>query len=178
LGQRNLPVFTNGKAVVDVGVLTAAEKSQILYNHINFGGQTQSWKKTVKPHLDAVAKVDDFLPGIAERLGEPAFTKSLGTSEKELIRFMEEPREHLIDTINALEPPHRVSGLLRNRARLRERMLGCADPNRGHQLALSPDQLHGLRGRHILKLVRQEFDHFDLQWGFEPTGHGVIPQER
>lgn len=103
LGQRNLPEFSNGSAVVDVGELTSEEKSQILYNHINFGGQSQSWRTSVKPHLTAVAKVRDFLPGIAERLGDPNFTKSLIPREEPLVRFMEEPREHLIDTVNALD---------------------------------------------------------------------------
>jgi hypothetical protein len=104
LGQRNLPLFADGRAVVDVGVLTIEEKAQILYNHINYGGQSQSWKSSVKPHLDAVAAVDEFLPGIAERLGDPNFTKSLAPREASLVRFMREPREHLIDTVNALEP--------------------------------------------------------------------------
>jgi hypothetical protein len=45
LGQRNLPLFADGRAVVDVGVLTIEEKAQILYNHINYGGQSQSWNR-------------------------------------------------------------------------------------------------------------------------------------
>ncbi len=49
----------------------------------------------MKPHLVAVAEVPEFLPGIAERLGDPAFTKSLATTQAEIIRFMQEPREHL-----------------------------------------------------------------------------------
>jgi hypothetical protein len=103
LGQRNLSQFSNGSAVVDVGDLTSEEKSQILYNHINFGGQSQSWRTNVKPHLTAVAAVRDFLPGIAERLGDPHFTKGLVPREEALVRFMKEPREHLIDTVNALD---------------------------------------------------------------------------
>jgi hypothetical protein len=103
LGSRNLSIFTDGSAVVDVGKLTLEERIQILYNHIHFGKQTQSWKRAVKGHLQAVAEVDAFLPGVAERLGDPAFTKGLAPSRKELIRFMQEPREHLIDTINALD---------------------------------------------------------------------------
>jgi hypothetical protein len=103
LGQRNLPIFADGRAVVDVGALTFDEKSQILYNHINYGGQSQSWKTRVKPHLKSVAAVSGFLPGIAERLGDPTFTKSLAPCEATLVRFMEEPREHLIDTVNALD---------------------------------------------------------------------------
>ncbi|MEQ1871364.1 MAG: hypothetical protein ABL961_15225 [Vicinamibacterales bacterium] len=112
LGQRNLPIFANERAVVDVGQLTIAERRQILYNHITFGEQTLSWKRSVKPHLEAVAQVADFLPGIAERLGDPSFTKGLGTAEVELVRFMKEPREHLIDTINALDEPLRAALML------------------------------------------------------------------
>lgn len=103
LGQRNLAQFTDGSAVVDVGDLTFDEKAQILYNHINFGGQSQSWRSSVKPHLAAVAAVENFLPGIAERLGDPNFTKGLSPRERSLVRFMEEPTEHLIDTVNALD---------------------------------------------------------------------------
>lgn len=112
LGQRNLPEFVDRRAVVDVGVLSPEEKAQILYNHINYGGQSQSWKSSVKPHLDAVAGVDEFLPGIAERLGDPNFTKSLAPREASLVRFMREPREHLIDTVNALEDVLRAALIL------------------------------------------------------------------
>ena len=103
MGQRNLAQFTDGSAVVDVGELTFEEKAQILYNHINFGEQSQSWRSSVKPHLAAVAAVDEFLPGIAERLGDPNFTKGLAPRESSLVRFMEEPTEHLIDTVSALD---------------------------------------------------------------------------
>ena len=112
LGQRNLPVFLDGRAVVDVGALSTAEKAQILYNHIHFGSQTESWKRSVKGHLEAVADVPEFLPGIAERLGDPAFTKGLATTGNELVRFMREPREHLIDTINALDDALRAALVL------------------------------------------------------------------
>ena len=105
LGQRNLPLFIDGRALVDVGDLSTAEKGQILYNHINFGGQTQSWKRSVKPYLEQLAGISEFLPGISERLGDPAFTKSLALTKDELLRFMREPKEHLIDTINALDDP-------------------------------------------------------------------------
>lgn len=103
LGQRNLTQFADGSAVVDVGDLTFDEKAQILYNHVNFGEQSQSWRSSVKLHLPAVAAVKDFLPGIAERLGDPNFTKGLAPRESSLVRFMEEPTEHLIDTVNALD---------------------------------------------------------------------------
>lgn len=103
LGQRNLAQFADCSAVVDVGELTFDEKSQILYNHINFGEQSQGWRSSVKPYLAVVAAVDEFLPGIAERLGDPNFTKGLAPRESSLVRFMEEPTEHLIDTVSALD---------------------------------------------------------------------------
>lgn len=112
LGQRNLMQFTDGSAVVDVGDLTLAEKAQILYNHVNFGNQSQSWRSSVKPHLAAVAAVENFLPGIAERLGDPNFTKGLAPRERSLVRFMEEPTEHLIDTVNALDDQLRAALIL------------------------------------------------------------------
>ena len=111
LGQRNLPVFADERAVVDVGQLSLPEKRRS-YNHIAFGEQTLSWKRSAKPYLEAVAQVTDFLPGIAERLGDPSFTRSLATTEAELVRFMKEPREHLVDTINALDEPLRAALML------------------------------------------------------------------
>lgn len=112
LGQRNLAQFADGSAVVDVGDLTFEEKAQILYNHVNFGKQSQSWRSSVKLHLAAVADVEDFLPGIAERLGDPNFTKGLAPRESSLVRFMEEPTEHLIDTVNALDDRLRAALIL------------------------------------------------------------------
>lgn len=112
LGQRNLAEFADNSAVVDVGDLSVEERAQILYNHINYGGQTQSWKSSVKDHLRGVAAVETFLPGIAERLGDANFTRSLVPSEASLVRFMREPREHLIDTINALDPQFRAALIL------------------------------------------------------------------
>lgn len=103
LGQRNLQEFRDGSAVVDVGDLTLEEKSQILYNHINFGNQSKLWRGLVKPYMAKVASVDNFLPGIAERLGDRNFTKDILPQEVQLVRFMQEPREHLIDTLNALD---------------------------------------------------------------------------
>ena len=66
----------------------------------------------MKPHLRAVAEVEEFLPGIAERLGDPNFTKGLAPREASLVRFMKEPREHLIDTINALDERLRAALML------------------------------------------------------------------
>ena len=110
LGNRNLPEFSNGDAIVEMGKLSIEEKSQILYNHIKFGNQTKSWKQRVGRNLSYLAEVEHFLPGISERLGNSAFTKKLTTTRPSLIGFMEEPKEHLVETINALEDDMR--GLL------------------------------------------------------------------
>ncbi len=112
LGQRNLPMFIDESAVVNVGKLKPEEKSQILYNHINYGDQEPSWRREVKPHLEAVAAVEEFLPGIAERLGKKAFTKSVNANEYSLTKFMAEPREHLMETINALDNSMRAALVL------------------------------------------------------------------
>ncbi|MDC9813453.1 MULTISPECIES: hypothetical protein [Rhizobium] len=103
LGNRNLGVFTNEQAIVDVGELSQSEREQILYNHINFGGQSQTWRQSTKPFLKDVASVPEFLPGIAERLGDPEFTTQLNVSQKELIRFMKEPTKFLQETIISLD---------------------------------------------------------------------------
>ena len=107
-----MEAFSTNDAIVDVGELSDAEKDQILYNHINFGNQTKAWKKGVKPHLEAVATTKTFLPGIAERLGNSTFTKTLDLREDALVRFMAEPQEHLIETIEELDAPMRAALIL------------------------------------------------------------------
>ena len=112
LGQRNLPMFIDETAVVNVGQLSTSEKAQILYNHIKFGDQDVRWKRRAKPHFKAVASVNEFLPGIAERLGKQAFTKTVYLNETALTRFMSEPREHLMDTIKVLDGTLRAALIL------------------------------------------------------------------
>jgi hypothetical protein len=104
LGSRNLPLFKTENAVVNVGELSSREKLQILYNHVKHGDQVAAWKAKVKLHLNAVAAVDGFLPGISERLGNPDFTAKLRLTEDALCDFMAKPEEHLIEVINELEP--------------------------------------------------------------------------
>lgn len=106
LGTRNLPVFANLDAVVDVGGLSTAERRQILYNQIKFGGQPTAWKKSIKIWLDDVAKEPKFLAGMAKRLADPAFTKNLSLNSGALRKFISEPREHLVRTIEELSQEH------------------------------------------------------------------------
>ena len=103
LGSRNLPIFKTEAAVVNVGELSRDEKRQILYNHVKHGGQAEAWKLKAKVHLNAVAEIDGFLPGISERLANPDFTRKLQLTEDALCDFIAKPQEHLIEVINELE---------------------------------------------------------------------------
>jgi len=91
LGTRNLQVFRDGTALVNVGDTSEIERRQILYNHIKAGNQLPSWKKAVKPHLETITKQGSFLPEIARRLADPAYTKKLKIREKDLLDFVQKP---------------------------------------------------------------------------------------
>jgi energy-coupling factor transporter ATP-binding protein EcfA2 len=99
LGSRNHPLFKDGQAIVDVGSLTSLERQQILYNHIKAGTQPSSWKSRVKPQLASLANEATMLPEIARRLGDPAYTRQITTAHDSLLKFIREPKEHLLQTI-------------------------------------------------------------------------------
>lgn len=109
LGTRNLPVLMDGRAVVDLGTLGLEEREQIIYNHIKAGNQTDSWKRLIKPHLPRLAESPLLLPEIARRLGDSSFTKSLKVRYEDLIKFMEEPAEFLVQTIQELDDAHQAA---------------------------------------------------------------------
>ena len=174
LGKRNLEAFSSGEAVVDVGNLSDTEQSQILYNHINFGDQSKAWKKRAKPHLEAVARTQSFLPGIAERLGNPAFTKSLAMNEASLVGFMAKPQDHLVETIEELEPQMRAAlvlvfayqGLLPIAAPKKE-ILDAVEDATGVKFPQIGEVLSTLEGSFLRKIQNDEGEEI---WGFEhPT---------
>jgi hypothetical protein len=109
LGTRNHPAFRDGGAIVQVGDLTASEREQILYNHIKAGTQSKDWKARVKPQLQSLAAETSLLPEIARRLGDPAYTKQITTANDSLVRFIREPREHLLQTIEELSKLQRAA---------------------------------------------------------------------
>jgi hypothetical protein len=109
LGSRNHPLFRDEQAIVNVGKLTQAERRQILYNHIKMGSQSRSWRSQVKPRLDAIASEQSFLPEIARRLADPAYTQHVSTDVYSLLTFVREPKEHLVQTIQELSKPHRAA---------------------------------------------------------------------
>lgn len=174
LGKRNLEAFANEDALVDVGNLSRTEQSQILYNHINFGNQTQAWKKTAKPHLEAVARTHAFLPGIAERLGNPAFTRTLAMNEASLVGFMAKPQKHLVETIEELEPQMRAALIL---VFANQGLLSATLPNKeivkavedatGVKFPQIGEVLLTLEGSFLRKILS---DDGEEMWGFEhPT---------
>lgn len=109
LGSRNHPLFRNRQAIVDVGVLTTQEREQILYNHIKVGNQTKMWKSRVKPQLNSLANETTLLPEIARRLADRAYTEKLSTAYDALVKFIREPKEHLLQTIQELSQLHRAA---------------------------------------------------------------------
>lgn len=174
LGKRNLEAFSTEDALVDVGNLSEAEQSQILYNHINFGNQTQTWKKKAKPHLEAVARTHAFLPGIAERLGNPAFTKALAVNEASLVGFMAKPHELLVETIKELEPQMRAALIL---VFANQGLLSATAPNKetveaveaatGVKFSQIVEVLLTLEGSFLRRVLPDDGEEL---WGFEhPT---------
>lgn len=109
LGTRNLPVLMDERAVVDLGTLGFEEREQIIYNHIKAGNQTASWKRLIKPHLPRLAECSLLLPEIARRLGDSSFTKALKVQHDDLIKFVEEPAEFLVQTIQELDDAHQAA---------------------------------------------------------------------
>ena len=109
LGTRNLPVLTNHKAIVDLGTLSPEEREQIIYNHLKAGNQDAAWKHRLKPHLPALAANPQLLPEIARRLGDSSFTKALNRLPHDLIKFVAEPEEFLVQTIRELDDAHQAA---------------------------------------------------------------------
>ncbi|MFZ2858473.1 hypothetical protein [Acidovorax sp.] len=109
LGTRNLPVLTDDKAVVDLGTLSPEEREQIIYNHIKAGNQPTQWKRQIKKHLPQLAEDSRLLPEIARRLGDSSFTKLLKAMPEDLIKFVAEPAEFLVQTILELDDAHQAA---------------------------------------------------------------------
>lgn len=109
LGTRNLPVLANQKAIVDLGTLSPEEREQIIYNHLKAGNQDAAWKHRIKPHLPVLAANPQLLPEIARRLGDSSFTKALNSLPHDLIKFVAEPEEFLVQTIRELDDAHQAA---------------------------------------------------------------------
>lgn len=109
LGTRNLPVLEDDRAVVDLGTLSPEEREQIIYNHLKAGNQTAAWKRQIKPHLPALVENPQLLPEIARRLGDSRFTKALSRLPDDLIKFVAEPADFLVQSILELDDAHQAA---------------------------------------------------------------------
>lgn len=109
LGTRNLPVLADARAVVDLGALSPEEREQIIYNHLKAGNQTAAWKRQIKPYLPALVENPRLLPEIARRLGDSSFTKALKSLPDDLVKFVTEPAEFLVQSIQELDDAHQAA---------------------------------------------------------------------
>ncbi|MGE0236279.1 hypothetical protein [Methylocystis sp.] len=109
LKESALPIINESQVVIRVEQLSKDEREQILYNHIRLGAQPSEFKKSVKPHLSAVAGHTRFSPEIARRLGNPAFTKELRLTSSGLNDFVERPVELLQEVIRTLDAGSRAA---------------------------------------------------------------------
>lgn len=97
-----LPLLTKSNVTIQVENLTADEKAQILYNHLKFGDQPQSFRTEVKPYLPDVVASGNFLPESARRLGSKLLTANLARTKAGLVNFFANPSDFLLETIRTL----------------------------------------------------------------------------
>lgn len=146
------PELESDQVVVDVEKITHAEREAILYNHLRLGRQPRSFRSEVKPYLPAVAGNPAFLPELARRLADPAFTKSLEISEPALETFIEQPEEFLLEVVRNLDQASRAALCL----------LVMSAGNLPSPLALAPNQKDALEMLGVPEAsVRQAFTVMD-----------------
>ncbi|MGR4872223.1 restriction endonuclease [Variovorax sp. LARHSF232] len=109
IGSRNHHLLETGTAVVSVGDLTQSEREQILYNHLKAGRQPPSWKASIKAHLPALSKEHRLLPELARRLGDQRFTAHIKKLPEDLLRFISQPQEFLVQTFEELSAEQRAA---------------------------------------------------------------------
>jgi hypothetical protein len=155
------------QVVVDVHELAAIDKQQILYNHLKFGDQPQSFKTAVKPYLAEAVRADPFLPEVARRFGSAKFTQDLGPYRYSVPSFFAHPVDHLRDVITKLDADGRaaLAFIYISDAKLQRPVV--LDAERAHALAMLgsslaavTESLEELRGS-LVSLVT------DAETGFE-----------
>lgn len=109
LGSRNHPLLGSGTAVVNVGGLTQTEREQILYNHLKAGTQPPVWKAKIKDHLSQLSKESSLLPELARRLGDKDYTGNVTKLPDDLLRFIAQPQEFLVQTFKELTPEQQAA---------------------------------------------------------------------
>ncbi len=103
------PLLRQSQVIINVQELSLNEKEQILYNHIKKGDQPPEFKRLIKPFLPSVAASERFLPEIARRLGNAAFTKNLQLNIWSIKDFVERPVSFLMEVITNLDVDSRAA---------------------------------------------------------------------
>jgi energy-coupling factor transporter ATP-binding protein EcfA2 len=103
LKEGAFPLFNESQVVIDVHDLSSQEKQQILYNHLKLGSQPPEFRSEIKPHLVSVAAHSRFIPEIARRLSDPAFTKRLYLTEYALWQFVQKREQLLQEVLDGLD---------------------------------------------------------------------------
>jgi hypothetical protein len=103
LKEGAFPLFNESQVVIDVHDLSAQERQQILYNHLKLGSQSPEFIAEIKPHLVSVAAHPRFIPEIARRLADPAFTKRLHLTEYHLGQFVQKREQLLQEVLGGLD---------------------------------------------------------------------------
>ena len=167
------PLLNESQVVIDVHDLSIQEKEQILYNHIKLGNQPRSFRKKIKPHLQAVASHPRFIPETARYLGNRFFTKDLVISARNVCHFVEKREELLQEVLRGLDTDSRAAlaliymrnGRLESPIQLQESER-LALERLGSTVASCIDALDALKG----SLVRLSSANDDRVWEFShPT---------
>jgi hypothetical protein len=103
LKESAFPLLKESQVVIDVHDLAAAEKRQILYNHLKLGKQPLSFRSEVKPYLEDIATHPHFIPETARRLADPLFTKDLFIDPYYLRQFVEKREQLLQEVLQGLD---------------------------------------------------------------------------
>jgi len=109
IGSRNHQLLESGTAIVNVGDLTQSERVQILYNHLKAGNQPPRWKAKIKEHLPLLSCEIQLLPELARRLGDETFTAHIKKLPDDLLRFISQPQQFLVQTFEELSAEQRAA---------------------------------------------------------------------
>ena len=109
LKESAFPLLNESQVVIDVHELSIEEKEQILYNHVKLGNQTRSFRTRIKPHLQAVASHQRFIPEIARRLGNRFYTKDLLIDAGNVNNFVERREQLLQEILRNLDTDSRAA---------------------------------------------------------------------
>jgi hypothetical protein len=103
LKESAFPLLHESQVVIDVKDLTKNERKQILYNHLKLGRQSKDFIRNIKPFLDMVSEMKEFVPETARRISDPAFTRNFILSEYAIRDFVTNQKDFLRETIFTLD---------------------------------------------------------------------------